>query len=132
MSYTVIDTKTDKTSFAFGAEKVITTISLVNLGSGKVGLTYDADYSGMASGHVASDKAIEVDGSETQKVHDNPEVDVIISDYEKTSAHVSMHIKVTVNYAGEHTIFDETLAGDYSAEAGWSALFEELKKAETK
>ena len=132
MSYTVINTKIDKTSFAFGAKKVITTISLVNMGSGKVGLTYDADYSGMASGHVASDKAIEIDGNKTQKVHNNPEVDVIISNYEKTSVHVLMHIKVTVNYARKHTIFDETLEGNYTAETGWGALFEELKKAETK
>lgn len=129
MNYTVIDSKTESHSYGFwkASENVKTTISLLNMGGGKVGLSYSASYSGLETGTVQGGP-FEVDGDETKKVHDSPEVDVVISQYEKGENHVSTHVAITVDIPviGKQTIYSETLAGNYSVTTGWEALFAEL------
>ncbi|MFD0860890.1 hypothetical protein ACFQ1M_01610 [Sungkyunkwania multivorans] len=119
MGNTVIDSKTDKHSFAFGAEKVSTTLTLVETAPGDFAINYDAKYSGVKSGHVQGGP-IAVSGNISKKVHSNPDVDVTVSKYSKTSSKISMHVKIVVHAPfpiGKVTIFDKTLDGKYGHNA---------------
>ena len=118
MSYTVIDKRTYKKSFGVWPLKgeVTTTMTFVNMGNSNVGLSYEAEYGGIQAG---SDKGgpFEVTGNQIKNVNDSPKVEVIISDFNKTSNHASLHVRITVGIPviGTETIFDETLSGSYSS-----------------
>lgn len=121
MSYTVIDKKTNKKSFGIWPVKgeVTTTMSIVNMGNSKFGLSYEAEYRGVQDGSVKGGP-FEITGNETRTVHDSPRVEVILNNFDKTSNHVSVHVRITVDIPviGTETIFDETLSGSYSQSTG--------------
>lgn len=129
MSYTIIDQKTEKHNFGVWpvTETVTTTLSLVNMGSGKFGLTYDSGFSGVKKGHV-SGGPYEVTGNENIVVNENPKVVATISNFNKTESYISMHEKITVDIPiiGTKTIYDQTIGGEYSSETGWTVALDEL------
>ncbi len=115
MANSVIDSKTDKHSYVLGAEKVSTTLTLIETSPGNFGISYKSKYSGIKSGSVHGGP-IAVSGDINKKVHSNPDVTVVVSNYSKSSAHISMHIKIEVDTGtiiGKVTIFDDTLGGKY-------------------
>ena len=121
MSNTVIDKKTETHKFGgwIASESVTTTISLVNMGDGKFGLSYDSKFSGVKDGHVQGGP-FAVDGNKNIKVHSSPDVHLTISKFDKTSSTISMNVDITVDIPvlGTKTIFDQTLSGTYAAAAG--------------
>ena len=124
MSYTIIDKKSESHKYGWGLEEdVTTTMSLMNIGNEKIGLSYEANYSGIKSGGVHGGP-FEVTGDETKIVHDSPKVEVIISNFNKKSSYVSLHVKITVDIPviGTETIYDQTLGGEYSESTGWAAV----------
>lgn len=132
MSNTVIDSKSESHSFGFwpAKEHVKTTLSSVNMGQGKIGLTYESKFSGVKSGHV-SGGPIEITGDETKVVNPSPKIEVIISNFSKTDTAVSMNVEITVAIPviGTETIYNETLGGKYNREvAGWNAVVGDVDK----
>lgn len=121
-SNTVIDSKTDKHSFGFwkAKEEVTTTITLVHMGSGQFGLSYDCEFSGIKSGHV-SGGPYPVSGNMHKVLHNSPQVVLTISNFDETSTTISMKVTITVDIPviGNKTIYDETLGGAYTSGAGW-------------
>jgi len=130
MSYTVIDKKTEHHDFGSWPVKISidTTLTLVNLGNGNVGLNYDCTFSGIKKGHVQGGP-IQVDGNMTKVVNDNPKVLAIISGYQKTANYASMHVQITVDMPvfGTKTLFDSTLGGSFSEENAWKLIASELE-----
>jgi hypothetical protein len=127
MSYSAIDCKEEKHSFGLWplTESVSTTLCIVNMGSSNMGLTYDASFSGIKSGHVKGGP-YEVDGDMEKEVNANPRVMLYVSNFNKGRSYVSMHVKITVDIpvVGTETIYDQTLGGNYSVETGWAELLE--------
>ncbi len=121
-SNTVIDSKTDKHSFGFwkAKEEVTTTITLVHMGGGQFGLSYDCEFSGIKSGHV-SGGPYPVSGNMHKVLHNSPQVVLTISNFDETSTTISMKVTITVDIPviGNKTIYDETLGGAYTSGAGW-------------
>jgi|GEM_PF-1149862 len=121
-SNTVIDRKTDRHTFGHwpAKEEVATTITLVHMGSGKFGLSYDSVFSGVKSGHV-SGGPYPVSGNMHKVLHNSPQVVLTISNFDETSTTISMRVTITVDIPvlGNKTIFDETLGGAYASGAGW-------------
>jgi hypothetical protein len=127
-SYSVIDSKEQKYSWGVWPvkENVDTTLSLLNMGGGKVGLSYSAKYSGMKDGTTGGGP-IEVSGNLNQKVHSGPDIYVVVSQYQNRGSYVSMHVEIKVDVAGSRTIYSQTLSGNYTADtSGWKALVESL------
>ncbi len=131
MSYTTIDTRTQSHSFdvLFVHEDVNTTMSLVNMGDGKLGLIYDSHFSGIKSGHVHGGP-ITVEGNIDKVVHDSPKVSVIIIGFNQTASYVSMHVTIEVDIPvlGSKTIFSKTLGGAYQTTTGWAAALTEFNQ----
>lgn len=132
-NYTVIDQKVEEHSYGLWPikEKITTTIALVNLGSKKVGLTYDAEFSGIKDGHVNGGPA-EIDGNMTQIINENPKVELVIAQYQNTGSYASMNVQITVDMPvlGTHAIFNQTLGGSYSAAGtGWQVALKSAAAA---
>ena len=131
MSNTVIDSKTDKRKFGFWpvTETVTTTLTLVNLGAGRVGINYHSKFSGVKDGEV-SGGPIEVSGDIEKVVNQSPKVTVIVSQFNKTSNYISMHVKIVVDIPviGSETIYSKTLGGDLGAETGFAVALDGVKK----
>lgn len=136
MSNIVIASKTEKHtwSFLFVNEQVVTTLTLVKLDNGKVGINYDVSFSGIKSGHVTGGPIV-VKGNEMVKLHSDPDVFVEVTQFQKSKTYVSMHIKIAVHAPspiGEKVIFDQTLGGNIPAENGFTIPILQLNElAET-
>jgi len=128
MSYTIIDSKTEKKTFLL-VEHVTTKLSLVYTGQHKFGIIYDATYSGPAKGHVSGGPEI-ITGNESVVVHKDPQVDVTVSGFNDTGSHISMKVKIIVHKSGSHTIFDQTLSGAYSRSVAWAELAAVITESE--
>lgn len=128
MSNTIIDKKTDNHNFGSWPvkETVSTTLFLANMGSGKIGLSYDCKFSGVKNGHVQG-VPIEVTENKNIVVNDSPKVTLIISNFNKTETYVSLHVKITVLFMGTKTIYNETLGGEYTSESGWALALASLE-----
>lgn len=126
---TDIQCKTEKHSFGFGAEKVSTTLCLVNMGAGKVGLRYESKFSGIKDGDV-SGGPIEIDGNLEKTIHNDPKVAITVSGYQNTGSYASMHVKIVVDGPfpiGKVTIYDQTLGGNFQAQAtGWAVALDSV------
>lgn len=124
MGYSVIDSRTEKTSFGLGALKVQTTLTLVKMDEGGFGILYSADYSGMKEGHVTGGPASLPSGNARVVVNASPEVVLIITNYVDSGSTISMHVQVTVAVPvlGTKTIFNNTLGGRYSLSNPWEDL----------
>lgn len=125
MSYTVIDQKTEKHKYIGGVE-VETTMSLMNMESEKVGLSYSITYTG---GKPVSGGPDEVTGNFTKTVCKKPKVEVKITEFNKKSNYVSLHVNIKVKKTITLTIFNQTLSGNYDYLTGWAVagpIFESL------
>ena len=133
MSYAVIDTQSQKTTITivFFKEHVDTKLTLVYTDKGQFGILYDVKFSGVKSGHVQGGPEI-VTGNETVVVHNSPKVDVTVSKFADTGSHISMNIKAVLHKSGSHTLFDQTLAGNYTAKSGWAAIVQAIEEAAEK
>ena len=114
MSHAVIDKKSEKTSFGFLTmkAKVDTTLTLVELEAGQVGVLYEAVFSGIKDGRVNGGPMV-ISKNTTKQVNDSPEVNVVVSNFDKQADAVAMHITITVDVPmlGKQTIYNQTLAG---------------------
>lgn len=128
MSYTVIDSKTEKKTFLL-VEHVTTKLSLVYTDKQQFGIVYDVTFSGPAKGHVTGGPEI-VKGNESVIVHKDPQVDVTVSDFNDTGSHISMKVKIVVHKSGSHTIFDQSLSGPYSKSTAWLELATAITESE--
>jgi len=124
MSYTVIDKKEEVDTFGVWPvnEKVTTTLTLLNLGGGQIGTSYDSKFDGVKGGHVQGGPIV-VDGDNTAIVNESPKVTVIVSEYKKNANYISMHVAITVDIPviGMETIYSQTLGGYYEGISGWTA-----------
>lgn len=135
MSFTVIDKKTESHDYGHWPlkESVTTTIMLLNMGGGQIGVSYDSDFSGLKSGHVQGGP-IAIEGNEGIIVNDSPKVTVVISQFNKTANYISVHIAITVEIPviGSETIYDQTLGGYYDSKTGWGLAIGNIKIKEPK
>lgn len=133
MSNTVIDQRTEAHDFVgvwpYLRQLVRTTLSLVNMGSGEIGLSYASTFNGVAGGSVQGGP-IEVSGNKNIVVTNLPKVTFIISNYNKTALYASLHAKITVDFPqiGTETIYDKSLGGEYTSENGWTLALASLDK----
>ncbi|TAJ12216.1 hypothetical protein DMA11_13780 [Marinilabiliaceae bacterium JC017] len=127
VSNSVIDTKTEHHKFfvpPWYSEVVDTRLTLVTMGSGKVGILYDSKFSGVKSGHVHGGP-IEVKGNTVIKP--DPRVTITISNFRKTDTYASMHIKIDVSAVISVTIFDQTLGGEITTNSGWKGTLDAVE-----
>lgn len=131
MCYSIIDRKVESHTFGVWPvkENIKTTLTLVKMDNGSLGLIYEADFSGVKSGHVSGGPR-EINGDGTIVVNPNPKVVVSISQYKRTDTYGSMHIKITVDIPviGSETIFDKTLGGNLPAGNAWENAVNELQE----
>jgi hypothetical protein len=133
MSNTKIQCKNEEHSFGVwpAREKVSTTLCLVSMGGGKVGLTYESTFSGVKDGSVQGGP-IEVPGNLQRVINDSPKVTITVTEYQNTGTYASIHVEITVDIPvlGTKTIYSQTLGGNYSAQMnGWSSALTSFSKA---
>ncbi|MBZ4023172.1 hypothetical protein CKO11_11965 [Rhodobacter sp. TJ_12] len=117
----VIDKQTDKRSYGlFGIEKSEITLTLVEMGPDKFGMSFEAQWSGLVSGHTAAGP-FEVHGDQDKIVHQNPTIRVEISNWsldaahKRLSAHCRIHVDLSSYGLGTVLVYDKTLAGTFGA-----------------
>ena len=132
MDYTVISEKTESHTFGVWPvkEKVTTTMSLVNMGNGQLGLSYESTFSGIKEGDVKGGPE-EIDGDVEKVVNDSPKVVVAVSEFNKASNYASMHVEISVEIPviGTEQIYSQTLGGSYSEDTGWSVAIARASSA---
>jgi hypothetical protein len=125
MANSVIDSKTDKTSFGniVVKENISTELSLVLTGNDQFGINYQISFTGTKTGST-SGGPIAVSQNGTIVANANPKVTATISGYSDTGTTISMQVvvQVAIPVLGTKTIFDETLAGPYSGVDNLAAL----------
>jgi hypothetical protein len=125
MANSVIDTKKDENTFGgiVFRETITTELTLVKIEDGKFGLSYAISYSATKSGST-NGGPINVGGNETFQANASPLVIVTITDYADSGNTISMHVVITVAIPvlGTKIIFDETLAGPYSATSNLATM----------
>jgi hypothetical protein len=87
--------------------KVTTTLTLVDC-DGSFGVNYAATF----RGQTYSGGPFPVSGNGSWKAHQNPDINVTISNWSKTSSTIAFRVVIVVDKSGSHTIFDGTLSGD--------------------
>ncbi|WP_221801925.1 hypothetical protein [Oceanobacter mangrovi] len=121
MSNAVIDKKSEKNSFGFLTMKahVDTTLTLVEMEEGKTGVLYETVFSGLKDGRMNGGPFV-ISKNTTRQVNDSPEVNVIVSEFDKQQDAVSMRITITVDIPvlGKQTIYNQTLAGKCTSQVG--------------
>ena len=131
MANSVIDTKTDTTSFGniIVKENISTELSLVQTDTDAFGISYLISFTGTKSGST-SGGPIAVNKNETLQANANPKVTVTVSDYTDTGSNISMHvvIQVAIPVLGTKTIFNETLSGPYPVVSNLSAMVDRIAK----
>lgn len=106
-------------------ESINTTLTLQTMDNGKIGIAYQCRYSGIYDGNTTGGPT-EVSGNESKLIHNNPDIKLSITNYQKSESYVAMHIKIDVDSYGIGTIFDQTLGGQIPKESGWKPLFAHL------
>ena len=108
----VIDRKSQKVTFGLWPikEDIETTMTLVQMEDGGCGLIYDAEYSGVKKWH-ATGGPIKVSGNQTATVNEDPPIRVTISDWSETDQRISARVKITVEFMGNHTLYNQILVG---------------------
>ncbi|MDY0321396.1 MAG: hypothetical protein WHU93_02165 [Arcobacteraceae bacterium] len=130
MAFTVIDSKTESQSYGGFpvSEKVKTTLQLLNMGDGNIGLSYDSSFSGVKSGQVHGGP-IAINGNEDKVVNQTPRIVVSISEFNKSKSYASMHVRIVVDIPvlGNKTIYNQTLGGHYEESTGWAVAMENIE-----
>lgn len=117
MAYPIIDSQTETHNWVIEKCSVRLDLLELNAPNGKFGVNYSAHWSGVKKGQI-SGGPVPVPGNGSTVVNHNPDVTVIVSNYNDTGSTVSMHVKVTVAAGGPigtKTVFDKTLSGAYPA-----------------
>jgi hypothetical protein len=130
MSYTVIDSKEESHLYLLVGQKVSTEVSLLNMGSGEIGLSYTFYYSGIESGAAYSGPEL-VSGNTSQIFKEDSKVTCTVSQFNQTDDYVSMHVKIVVDLEGSHTIYNQSLSGYYdNNQTGLALTFSNLPTSE--
>ena len=116
MSNTEIDSKSESHKYGtwIASAKINTTLTLLDLGNGKVGIKYESVYSGIKNGQMKGGP-LEIHKNVDKVFNMSPEVKIVISQFSKESDYVTMNvcIVVSVPVIGEHTIYNQTLSGKF-------------------
>jgi hypothetical protein len=130
MAFTVIDSKGESHSYGGFpvSEKVSTTLQLLNMGDGNIGLSYDSSFSGVKSGQVHGGPIV-ITGNEEKVVNQSPRVVVSISEFNKSKSYASVHVRIIVDVPvlGSQTIYNQTLGGHYEESTGWRVAMENIE-----